>query len=105
MPNPENILPHKFKKGQSGNPKGRPKGAQNRSTKAKYWLYVKQEAKNPLTGEQEIMDQEDFITLGQVLKARKGDTAAYKALMDSAYGTQMSVEIEETNDIIVNVSF
>jgi hypothetical protein len=25
MPNPENIEPHKFKKGQSGNPNGRPK--------------------------------------------------------------------------------
>ena len=25
MPKPENIEPHKYKKGQSGNPKGRPK--------------------------------------------------------------------------------
>ena len=25
MPNPENIEPHKFKKGQSGNPNGRPR--------------------------------------------------------------------------------
>lgn len=27
MPNPENIEPYKFKKGRSGNPRGRPKGS------------------------------------------------------------------------------
>jgi hypothetical protein len=29
MPNPENIQPHKFKKGESGNPDGRPKSMES----------------------------------------------------------------------------
>lgn len=27
MPNPQNVIPHQFKPGQSGNPGGRPKGS------------------------------------------------------------------------------
>ena len=45
-----------FEKGESGNPNGRPKGAKNRSTIAKYWLEVNQNLKNPLTGESETID-------------------------------------------------
>lgn len=32
MPKPENIVPHKFKPGQSGNPNGRPKGSLSLTT-------------------------------------------------------------------------
>ncbi len=55
----ENIEKHEFKKGESGNPNGRPKGAKNRSTIAKYWLEVNQKLKNPLTNQEETMSQED----------------------------------------------
>jgi hypothetical protein len=86
MPNPENIEPFKMKKGTTLNPNGRPKGSKNRATIAKYWLSVEQQLKNPLTGEQEKMNQEDLMTLALIKKAREGDVNAYKALMDSAYG-------------------
>ena len=87
MPNEENIKKHQFKKGQSGNPKGRPKGSLNRSTIARKWLEATREGKNPLTGENEVLTQEDIITLALIRKAMDGDVAAYKALMDSGYGT------------------
>ena len=84
-----------FEKGESGNPNGRPKGAKNRSTIAKYWLEVNQNLKNPLTGESETMSQEDLMTLALIKKAREGDVAAYKALMDSGYGAPLQ-QIEQT---------
>jgi hypothetical protein len=95
MPNKENIEKHEFKKGESGNPNGRPKGAKNRSTIAKYWLEVNQKLKNPLTGAEETMSQEDLMTLALIKKAREGDVAAYKALMDSGYGAPLQ-QIEQT---------
>jgi hypothetical protein len=85
----------RWEKGQSGNPSGRPKGAKNRSTIARQWLEVNQSLKNPLTGETETMSQEDLMTLALIKKAREGDVAAYKALMDSGYGAPVQ-QIEQT---------
>lgn len=82
----EDIKKHEFKKGQSGNPKGRPKGSRNRSTIAREWLEVSQYITNPITGEKEKLEQQDIMTLAIIKKARDGDVAAYKALLDSAYG-------------------
>ena len=89
----DNLNP--FKKGESGNPNGRPKGAKNRSTIARQWLEVNQNLKNPLTGENETMSQEDLMTLALIKKAREGDVNAYKALMDSGYGAPVQ-QIEQT---------
>lgn len=88
----------RWEKGESGNPKGRPKGSKNRSTIAKYWLAIEQNLKNPLTGENETMSQEDLMTLALIKKAREGDVGAYKALMDSGYGAPVQqVEQKQTN--------
>jgi hypothetical protein len=98
MPNPENIEPHKMQKGTTLNPNGRPKGSKNRSTIAKYWLEMEQKITNPLTGENELISQEDAMTLALIKKAREGDTNAYKALMDSGYGAPVQqVEQTQTN--------
>ena len=94
MAKEDNLKPA-WSKGESGNPAGRPKGAKNRSTVARQWLEVNQSLKNPLTGEQELMSQEDLMTLAIIKKAREGDVAAYKALMDSGYGQPLQ-QIEQT---------
>ena len=98
MAKEDNLKP--FKKGESGNPNGRPKGSKNRSTIAKYWMEVIQDLKNPLTGDNEKMSQEDLMTLALIKKARGGDVNAYKALMDSGYGapvqqTESNINVNE----------
>lgn len=93
MANEENLKP--AKKGEVRNPNGRPKGALNRSTIARKWLEVNQSLKNPLTGENETMSQEDLMTLALIKKAREGDVSAYKALMDSGYGAPLQ-QVEQT---------
>jgi hypothetical protein len=86
----------RWEKGESGNPKGRPLGSKNRSTIARYWLDINQSLLNPLTGAEEIMSQEDVMTLALIKKAREGNVNAYKALMDSGYGAPLQ-QIEQTN--------
>lgn len=98
MANEDNIKKHEFKKGQSGNPKGRPKGALNRSTIAKKWLEATRKGKNPITGQDETLSQEDVITLALMRKAMDGDVSAYKALMDSGYGAPIQqIEQQQTS--------
>lgn len=76
-----------FKPGQSGNPKGRPKGARNRSTIVRRWLETVSEGTNPVTGEFDPdMTVEDKMTAAIIQKALSGDSGAYARLMDSAYG-------------------
>jgi len=105
MPNEENLK--KFSAEYQPEKNGRPKGSRNRSTIAKHWLEVNQSLKNPLTGIEETMSQEDLMTLALIKKAREGDVNAYKALMDSGYGSpiqQIDQTLEQTiNEIKINI--
>ena len=92
MPNEQNLIP--AKKGEIRNPKGRGKGARNRKTIVREWLMVEQEIKNPITGTVETLSQADIMTLSLISKARKGDVAAFRELMDSGFGK--NTEIQET---------
>ena len=87
MPNPENIQEHKFKKGQSGNPNGRPKK-----------LPHLDELLSSILGE-----EKDGITAAEAIlkalraKAAKGDIRAAEVLLDRAYGKS-----KQTMDITGN---
>ena len=99
MANEHNLKP--FGPGNCGNPNGRPKGSKNRSTIARKWLEINQSLKNPITGENETMSQEDLMTLALIKKAREGDVMAYKALMDSGYGAPVQ-QIEQETKVDIN---
>jgi len=99
MANEQNLK--SYKKGQSGNPKGKPKGTLNRSTIAKKWLEVLSQEELE-DGVVKWLSNEEAITLALIQKARKGDVNAYKALMDSAYGTAkdtVDINSNETKSI------
>ena len=95
--NPQNLKP--FKKGQTGNPNGRPKGSLNASTIIKKWLEASENIKNPATGKVENLTQMDIMTLSQIQKARKGDTSAFNSLLDRVYGKpKQTLDIDHTTD-------
>jgi hypothetical protein len=105
-PNPDQSGLIKYKPGQSGNPAGKPLGSKNRSTIARKWLELLTKESNPLTGVTEELSQEDIITLAQIKKAKEeADTAAYKALQDSAYGApKQEIDTAITGNIVLNVT-
>jgi hypothetical protein len=99
MPKPENIIPHKYKKGQSGNPKGRPKGTL-RDIKVVLQDLLSQE-KN---GTQLI----DGLMSVVVNKALKGDLKAVDMLLSYSYGkatqrTEITGAEGEKIDFTINV--
>lgn len=83
MPNPENIIQHKFPPNVSGNPNGRPKGARSTTTIRRELLQKFGGATNPLTGEQEILTYSEQIVYKQAKKAIEGDLGAARFIIEA----------------------
>ena len=87
MANDENLIP--IKKGEVRNPNGRPKGSKNRSTVARELLDLVTKSNNildPLDPNTEFT-QEELMFAKMIQCAKEGDVAAFKAVLDSAYGS------------------
>lgn len=89
MPNPKNIEPHKFKKGQTGNPKGRPRKLPE----------LDKLLDNVLGEEKDGLTAAEAILKALRLKATKGDVRAAELLLDRAYGkAKQTVDTKITTD-------
>lgn len=88
----QDIEKHQFKKGQSGNPNGRPVGSQNSKTILQRFLDLKTEVENPITKEFENLTVAEQIHLKQVAKAIEGDLYSYKEIIDRLEGKTINVQ-------------
>lgn len=86
MANAKNIAKFKFKKGQSGNPKGRPKGVPNSKTRLLKLLTITGTTMNPITKQMEEFTIAEFLDLQMIRKAAEGNIYAYQELMNRLEG-------------------
>lgn len=61
-------------------------GRKKKESVAKFWLGIEEPALNHFTGEIEMLSQEDLMVMEMIKKAKKGNIAAFTAVMDRAYG-------------------
>lgn len=80
-----------WKKGQSGNLNGRPKGTLNSATRLKRFLELYQEKTNPVTGEKELFTVAEQMDMALIAKALKGDIRAYQEIFDRFEGKPKQV--------------
>ena len=95
----EDLIP--FKKGQSGNPKGRPKGSLNRSTIAKKWLEVLSQEELE-DGQVKWLSNEEAMTLSLIKKARNGDVNSLKKNLDALIEKSLKPFLGGNTSIEVN---
>lgn len=75
-----------FKKGESGNPNGRPKGVPNAATRMKRFLELEINGKNPITKEEEQFTVAELMDLKIIAKAMNGDLSAWEKINDRLEG-------------------
>lgn len=101
---PENLIP--WKKGQSGNPKGRAKGVKTLKTRLLELMDTMIEY-NDLDGKPAKMKGEDALGIALFAKAlTTGDTKAIEMIRNEVEGNQpKDTELSETQRMIVQRAF
>lgn len=97
MANEQNLVP--FTGADDPRRGKKPKGVPNTKTRLKRLLLLTEDLTNPITKEVEGFTVAEQLDLAQVIKARKGDTRAYTALMDRLEGKPIqSIDMNVSED-------
>jgi len=91
MPKPENVEPYQFQPGQSGNPKGKPKGARSMST------ILRELLETTIEVDGEKIPYSEAIIKKLIKRADKGNLIAIREIFDRMEGkakqeVQMNIE-------------
>lgn len=101
MANPENLKDNQWKKGQSGNPKGRPKGVKNWSTVVQQLLadekLMDKISKNKPTYWDSLPTKNaaNAIVVAMIIQALKGEKNAAEWLRKAGFGDKLMHEFED----------
>jgi hypothetical protein len=87
-----------FKKGQSGNPAGKPKGVEHSKTRLLRLLQLVTKVRNPVTGEDEEFTIAEQLDMKIIAKAMKSDIRAYQEILDRLEGKP-----KQTTDITADI--
>lgn len=80
-----NLKP--FKKGESGNPEGRPQGTRNRATVINEMLEKKTKVADPSDPSNRLdVSLYEAMVLGQIKSAMEGNTRAFQEIQDTLFG-------------------
>lgn len=92
------IIEHQFPKGVSGNPNGRPKGSLNSKTILEKLLAGEEVIKDKNGNVVYTMSREEYMHLQQIKQAMKGNTRAYKEILDRTEGA-VKKEVELSGEV------
>ena len=91
---------HKFKKGEIGNPNGRPKGSKNKVTLLKEAILQ--------NAEEKVLQEFMGIVNTTIKLANEGDTTCLKILWDRIIPSKRAVDITHKGDdklnVVINIS-
>jgi len=85
MAKEDNLKPQ-WKKGQSGNPNGRPKNSLNIKKIILEMLALEEKIVNPITKNEVKLNQLQIIVIAHIKKSRKGDVRSTEWLSENGFG-------------------